>query len=218
MGYGCIGVWGDQFALETGYDEDIGEARSGFASISGFPSKDVAIQTALNSWNIWVPWQGDNATMAVKSYVDGGVSQDYGDDPGGWGLYVSTFDTTSIVFGFYISGNGSWMRGSYNVTFWGDPNDHQDGHGLHVESENAQVVYDPHTLRVVHTFHQVRLSGPYADDGGPVDDLIEEARALGHQGDLALLEVPPADLRSTGFLQVDLTTNRLVATARGGRG
>jgi hypothetical protein len=218
MGYGCIGVWGDQVALVTAYDSSYGEDRSGFMTIDGFPTKDVAIQTALNSWDIFERTQGDNATMAIKSYVDGGINQDFGDAPAGWGLYVSTSDTTSIRFGYFISGNGSWMRGSYHVTFWGDPDDGDNHHSLHVESERAQVVYDPSSLRVVHVDHRVTLSGPHADSVDSSDDVLASARALGHAGELSVLEVPPADVRGQGVLRVDLGTNRLVSEPRASRG
>lgn len=113
--------------------------------------------------------------------------------------------------GFYLSGNGGYMKGSHFVQSWGDPSEYE-GNTNDVGADSMRVVYDAGDGAIRHIHRRIELNGPDTGDD-PADDPLEIARSMGHDGDLAVLEIAPADLIA-GAQRVDLESKRLVAIPR----
>jgi hypothetical protein len=204
MGYGIINTLGGAVGMSFSAG---GEYETMYAFVPNFyPTNDIAVTTALNLYVAGRAGIGDGAAVGVRSYIDGGNTTDFGANPGGWGLYVSTSRTTEVLLGYYLSGNGCKMRASWQVTYWGDDGDDGSHSRLDVDVDRALVVYDPGTGVVRHRERRTVLAGN--GGSGYADDPIADARELGHTGDLAVLEVSPDEL--DGSLRVDLASGRLV--------
>jgi hypothetical protein len=221
MGYGIINTQGGAVALSVDYSSGAGEWTTMYSYVPNFfPTNDIAVTTALNCYVCGQAGSYDGAAVGIRSYVDGGQNYDEGTDPGAWPIFLSTSSTTQVRLGYYLSGNGSAMRASWQITYWGDDADRSADRSIRPEADVARVVYDQSSGSVRHL--ELRWRTPAGSESADyADDPVADARELGHAGSLAVLEVSPAELSTVGILRVDADAGRLVRQpmpVRGGGG
>ena len=221
MAYGPFDVWMDDVGLwasghPSGYKED---RVTGHYDVTGLLSTDVSIQCALTGFNVETSGINDRAVVGIRSFVEDGKSTTFDtNNEISWLATKMSFGITWFRVGYVLSANGGWMSGSWSVQFWRDsrtPPTKKQTLRAKLDAKKAlrsEVVYDPTDGSVRHVGNYLDLSGPIRPDVAE-ENVVDVARALGHDGDLETIRVGFEELdqlRLGTGVKVDLSTGSLI--------